>query len=136
MLEQIKQLLPDLSQDEKHELLRLLNESLKDDFFDDYIDDEGNTNPLVRRYRYLPRREAMFDQGILKVGDRIHVLGHDQQVAAFVSPDEVSYDNQVMNLDAWVRQVTGKASLNSYDVTILERANATLTQMREQFLTE
>lgn len=144
-------LLKDLSAAEKAHLIELVAASLREELLVEqqvefpalaplnytdevFEDDEGNINPLTRRYRYLPSRNRLFEAGILKVGDRIFVRGHEGEVAEFINPNEVTYNNKIMKLDAWAALISGQKGINVYKWCVLEREGETLDALRLKHL--
>jgi hypothetical protein len=146
-LQEIEKMLPTLTPHEKLRLIEMITTSLRavydpptqpmrqiDYGADLEEDDEGNVNPLTRRYRYLPHRARLFDEGILRVGDRIHVKGHEGEIAIFLNPNEVKYSGQVLKLETWVRLITEQSNVNVYKWCVLERSGETLDELRIKHL--
>ncbi len=146
-LAEIEILLKDLTQQEKLQLIEMVTASLREVYDpptqpmsqvvyaeETDEDDEGNPNPLTRRYRYLPHRARLFDEGILRIGDRIFVKGHEKEVAVFVTPNEVKYNGKVLKIDVWAGLMTGRKNVNVYQWCVLERAGETLDELRLKHL--
>lgn len=145
VLDEIQQLLKHLTQQEKLQLIEMVTASLKEEtsprpssavLADDLLDedDEGNINPLTRRYRYLPNRSRLFEEGVLQIGDRIYIRGHESEIAEFINPNEVTYNNKILKLDAWAALISGQKNINVYKWCILEREGETLDALRVKHL--
>ena len=84
----------------------------------------------------LPRMDWLLEQGVIRRGDKIHVLNHPDEVATIVDDSNVEYKGETMSLNRFGCMVTGWKAIQSYAMMKLVGAQDTLSAMREKRMRE
>jgi hypothetical protein len=89
----------------------------------------GNSQPTMRE-KGSPRTPDMFQRGIIKAGDILTILNHENSDAIVVDGSNVRYGNRVMSYNEWGQKVTGWVALNIYKWATLN--SKTLGELRSK----
>lgn len=89
----------------------------------------GNSQPTTRATG-LPRIPGMFQSGIIKAGDILTILNHEDSEAIAVDESNIRYRDQVMSYNEWGQKVTGWVALNIYKWAALN--GKTLGELRSK----
>lgn len=80
--------------------------------------------------RGLPRIPIMFQRGIIKPGDVLTILDHENFPAVVVDASRVRHGGQIMSYNEWGQKVTGWVALNIYKWAVLN--GKTLDELRSK----
>jgi hypothetical protein len=80
--------------------------------------------------RGLPRIPIMFQQGLIKPGDILTILNHDNSPAVVIDASKVRHAGQIMSYNEWGQKVTGWVALNIYEWAVLN--GKTLGELRKK----
>ena len=107
---------------------------------DNYIDlSSSNTvskskvsSPSGSSKKYLPRMPILFKWGLVKPGDRLTVLDHENSEAEVLSETEVRFNGEILPYNEWGQRVTGWSSLNIYKFAVHTELGKTLDELRAE----
>lgn len=111
----------------------VLVEPTKEEIDNEEVADEIRTKRSVTQ---LPRMDWLLDQGIVKIGDRIHVINHPEEIATIVDDSNVEYCGQIMSFVKFGCSVTGWKAIQTYAMMKVVDANETLAVLRERRMKE
>ena len=72
----------------------------------------------------------MFQQGIIKPGDILTILNHENSPAVVIDASKVRHRGQIMSYNEWGQKVTGWVALNIYEWAVLN--GKTLGELRKK----
>lgn len=84
----------------------------------------------------LPKLDWMIEQGVLKIGDKICVISHPNEIATIVDDKHVEYKGQKMPAHKFGCLVTGWKAIQIYTTMRLADGKKTLGQLREEKMKE
>lgn len=82
----------------------------------------------------LPKVPALFQWGLIKAGDILHIKTRPAEQAIVKDQKQVTYEGKDMSYNAWGQSVTGWSSINIYDWAVHESTKKTLDEMRQEKL--
>jgi len=82
----------------------------------------------------LPTMPALFEWGLVKAGDILHIKTRPTERAIARDQKQVTYQGKDMSYNAWGQSVTGWSSINIYDWAVDEKSGKTLDQLRQEKL--
>lgn len=85
---------------------------------------------------YLPRMEKLFEWGIIKAGDTVHIKNIQGEEAEVIDSTFVKYKDQKMRFNQWAQEVTGWSSICIYEWVIIKGQSETLDQLRKKRMKE
>ena len=91
---------------------------------------------VKRTVTQLPRMNWMIEQGLVSVGDKIHVISCPNEIATIVDDSNVEYKGQIMSMNKFGCTVTGWKAIQSYAVMKIVDKKETLSAMRESRMRE
>jgi hypothetical protein len=84
----------------------------------------------------LPRMDKLFEWGIIVPGDALRIKNYPDSAAEAIDAKNVRTNGRTLSYMSWGKAVTGWASINVYEWTILERAGRTLDELRAEKMDE
>lgn len=99
-------------------------------------EEEAEEIRIKRSYTSLPKLDWMIEQGIIKIGDKICVISHPNEVATIVDASHVEYKGELMTAHRFGRLVTGWKAIQIYATMRLIDNKKTLGEMREEKMRE
>lgn len=89
-----------------------------------------------RKFTALPKLDWLIKQGIVKIGDEIYVINHQNDTAILVDEKNVNYNGNIMSLNAFGCKVTGWKAIQSYAMMKIVGCSKTLAELREERMKE
>ncbi|NLP48795.1 MAG: hypothetical protein GX345_07625 [Clostridiales bacterium] len=86
-----------------------------------------------RTNRVLPRIDNMLEWGVVKEGDIILPKGRDGR-AELLANGYVNVEGKEMSLQAWLKDVYGWSSVETYALSVHQETGKTLSQLREEYM--
>lgn len=124
------------------EFRKILPLEKEEDYFVDIItslikeDFSDSVKTSGSKRRSLPRMAALFDWGLLKAGDQLHIKNFPDSEATVVDHRTVKFNGKNYSFNEWGQTVTGWSSICIYEWAILEPGNKTLHDLRLAKLAE
>lgn len=94
----------------------------------------GTGSTVVRRQR-LGRAE-LYDAGLIKSGDTIHVSIEPEKKATLVDQKFCEYNGEKISIFEFAKRVTGCSSVNIFQVVVREETGQTFGELRERLEAE
>ena len=114
---------------------RILPPDGLDDFFMDVVAHEGASRATasdVRTRTFLPRMRTLMEWGILKKGDILFIVDHDDSEAEVADHKAVRFKGAPMSFNDWGSKVTGWSSICIYEWAALKGQTKTLAELRQE----
>jgi hypothetical protein len=89
-----------------------------------------------RRRASLPRMKKLIEWGIIKIGDVVELVNHNNSDAQVVDHKTVRYQDQIMSFNDWGTGITGWSSICIYDWAKKKNDNMTLSELRREKMEE
>lgn len=83
--------------------------------------------------RSLPKIDKMIEWGVVKAGDIITPINHDEE-AVLLANGNVEYDGKQMSLQQWLKQIFGWPSVATYAFSVHKETGRTLSDLREEYM--
>ena len=89
-----------------------------------------------RRRASLPRMNKLIEWGIIKAGDFVELVNHDNSDAQVVDHKTVRFRDRTMTFNDWGTSITGWSSICIYDWAKKKDDNKTLSELRREKMDE
>ena len=89
-----------------------------------------------RTYTSLPRMDWLIEQGIIKIGDKIHLINHPEVIVTLIDSNHVSYNGNVLSIQKWAKEITGWQAVQTYAFIKQVGETQTLADLREEKMKE
>ena len=86
--------------------------------------------------RSLPRMDWCMEQGLISVGDKVHLRGFEEAVATVVDEKRVNYNGAIMSYNVFGCTVTGWCAIQIYNFLVVNDEDYTIGQKRESRMKE
>ncbi len=83
--------------------------------------------------RSLPKIDAMLDWGVVKEGDIIVAKGRKDE-ATLLTNGNVMVDGKEKSMQAWLKEIYGWSSVQTYVFAVHKESGKTLSQIREEYM--
>lgn len=83
--------------------------------------------------RTLPKIDAMLEWGVVKEGDIIVAKGRGDE-GALLANGNVMVDGEEKSMQAWLKEIYGWSSIQTYVFVIHKESRKTLSQIREEYM--
>lgn len=103
---------------------------------DKQIEDEEEAEKNRVKRTVLPKLDWLIEQGVVKVGDKIHVISNADEIATIVDGKHVDYKGELISLNAFGCKVTGWQAIQSYAFIKRVSDTKTLSELREEKMKE
>ena len=90
----------------------------------------------MRTKRTLPRMDWLIEQGVVKIGDKLHLINHPEAVVTLVDSNHVDYNGKILSIQKWAREVTGWQAVQTYAFIKQVDSKQTLSELREEKMRE
>ncbi|MCG8483055.1 MAG: hypothetical protein MJA31_07075 [Clostridia bacterium] len=94
----------------------------------------AKSNSQITR-RALPKIDKMLEWGVVKEGDMIIAKGREDE-AKLLSNGNVLVDNTEMSMQAWLKNLYGWSSVQTYFCAVHKETGKLLSQIREEYMQE
>ncbi len=111
----------------------VLVEPSNTDIENENVADEIRTKRSVTQ---LPRMDWLLEQGLVHIGDRIHVINHPEEIAVIVDENNVEYQGVTMSFLKYGCTVTGWKAIQTYAMMKIVDDKETLSVLRERRMRE
>lgn len=98
--------------------------------------DEEEAEKIRTKRTSLPKLDWMIEQDVVKVGDKICVISHPNEVATIVDGKHVEYKGETMSMNVFGCKVTGWTAIQSYALMRRVEDKKTLSELREEKMRE
>lgn len=85
--------------------------------------------------RSLPKIDLMLEWGVVKEGDIIVAKGRDDE-GRLLSNGNVMVNGEEKSMQAWLKEVYGWSSVQTYVFAVHKETGKTLSQIREEYMTQ
>ena len=86
----------------------------------------------MRTKRTLPRMDWLIEQGVVKIGDKLHLINHPEAVVTLVDSNHVEYNGKVLSIQKWAKEITGWQAVQTYAFIKKVDSKQTLSELREE----
>lgn len=125
-----------LSEEVYFQTEKILPVTKNDDYYLNLLDRTNKTfssgGAKIKR-RSLPKIATLLEWGAVKEGDIIVAKGRDNE-GTLLSSGNILVDGQEMSLQAWLRQIYGWSSVETYEFCVDKKTSKTLSQIREEYM--
>lgn len=83
--------------------------------------------------RSLPKIDLMLEWGVVKEGDTIIAKGREDE-AVLLSNGNVMIDGEERSMQAWLKDIYGWSSVQTYVFAVHKETGKTLSQIREEYM--
>ena len=91
---------------------------------------------IKRTHTTLPKMDWLIEQGVVKIGDELHLINHPEVVAVLKDSNNVTYNGRVMSIQKWAREITGWQAVQTYAFIKQVGSKQTLSELREEKMRE
>ena len=99
-------------------------------------EEEAEEMRTKRTHTTLPRMDWLIEQGVVKIGDELHLINHPEVVAVLKDSNNVTYNGRVMSIQKWAREITGWQAVQTYAFIKQVASKQTLSELREEKMRE
>ncbi len=99
-------------------------------------EEEAEEIRTKRTQTKLPKLDWMIEQNLIKIGDKICVISHPNEVATIIDDNHVEYNGELMSANVFGCKVTGWKSIQIYSTMRLIDSKKTLGELREEKMRE
>ena len=99
-------------------------------------EEEAEEMRTKRTHTTLPRMDWLIEQGVVKIGDELHLINHPEVVAVLKDSNNVTYNGRVMSIQKWAREITGWQAVQTYAFIKQVGSKQTLSELREEKMRE
>lgn len=85
--------------------------------------------------RSLPKIDLMLEWGVVKEGDIIVAKGRDDE-GRLLSNGNVMVNGEEKSMQAWLKEIYGWSSVQTYVFAVHKETGKTLSQIREEYMTQ
>ena len=109
------------------------------DYCDYYVDIIDQSSPVTSKKRTgikrrsLPRIDALLEWGVVKAGDIIKAKDKDE-LGTLLKNGNIEVDGVEMSMQAWLKDLYGWSSIQTYVFAIHKETGKSLAQLREEYL--
>ena len=108
------------------------------EYEDYYVDIADSVNPQKSIQKSgsknsLPKIDQMLEWGVVKAGDVIIPKGRSEE-AELLESGQVRTSDREMSMQAWLKEIFGWQSVQTYAFAVLKRTGQTLSQIREEYM--
>lgn len=111
---------------------KLLPVANYDDYYVNLMGISGNGKPKMTR-RSLPKIDSMLEWGVVKEGDIIVAKGRDHE-GTLLSNGNIIADGKEQSMQAWLKQIFGWSSVQTYNFAVHKETGKTLSLIREEYM--
>ena len=108
--------------------------------YDDYyvnLMDKSVTTTATRdkkiTRRFLPKIDLMLEWGVVKEGDTIVAKGREEE-GRLLSNGNVMVNGEEKSMQAWLKEIYGWSSVQTYVFAVHKETGKTLSQIREEYM--
>lgn len=99
-------------------------------------EEEANEIRTRKPATQLPRMDWLLEQGLINIGDQIHVINHPEEIAVIVDESNVEYKGKKMSFIKFGCLVTGWKAIQTYATMKVVGSKYTLSVLREKRMRE
>jgi len=107
------------------------------EFFVEVVDaTQANSKPSTSKSQVarqsLPKIAKMMEWNLIAPGDKLHISKYPSEIATIKDKNQVTYNGQSMNFNAWGQKVTGWSAINIYEWAVDQKTDKTLDLLRRE----
>ena len=117
---------------------KLLPVTNYDDYYVNLMDKSAVTTGIADKKitrRSLPKIDLMLEWGVVKEGDIIVAKGREDE-GRLLSNGNVMVNGEEKSMQAWLKEVYGWSSVQTYVFAVHKETGKTLSQIREEYMTQ
>lgn len=99
-------------------------------------EEEAEEMRTKRTHTALPKMDWLIEQGVVKIGDKLHLINHQEAVAILVDSNHVDYNGELLSIQKWARQVTGWQAVQTYVYVKQVGSKKNLSELRDEKMRE
>ena len=99
-------------------------------------EEEAEEMRTKRTHATLPRMDWLIKQGVLKIGDELHLINHPEAIAVLKDANNVDYNGHAMSIQKWAKEITGWQAVQTYAFIKQVKSQKTLAELREEKMRE
>ena len=92
--------------------------------------------PEKQMHGKLPRMDWCIKQGLVHIGDKVYIKGHESEIAEVISTTEVLYNDKEMSFNAFGCLVTGWRTIQTYTFLAVVGDKESIADKREARMKE
>lgn len=117
---------------------KLLPVTNYDDYYVNLMDKSAVTIGIADKKitrRSLPKIDLMLEWGVVKEGDIIVAKGREDE-GRLLSSGNVMVNDEEKSMQAWLKEIYGWSSVQTYVFAVHKETGKTLSQIREEYMTQ
>ncbi len=99
-------------------------------------EEEAEEMRTKRAHTSLPKMDWLVEQGVVNIGDKIHLINHPEIMVPLIDENHVCYHGQTLSIQKWAREVTGWQAVQTYAMIKRVGDTKTLAELREDKMRE
>lgn len=99
-------------------------------------EEEAEEMRTKRTYTALPKMDWLIEQGVINIGDKIHLINHQEVVVNLVDAGHVEYNGKKVSILNWAREITGWKAVQTYAYIKRVGDTQTLSELRDEKMRE
>ena len=77
------------------------------------------------------RMDLLIEQGVVKIGDKLHLINHPEVIVTLVDSNHVDYNGKILSIQKWAKEITGWQAVQTYAFIKQVGSTQTLSELRE-----
>jgi translation initiation factor IF-2 len=99
-------------------------------------EEEAEEMRTQKTHATLPRMDWLIEQGIIAVGDKIHLINYPEIIVPLVDSNHIDYNGRIMSIQKWAKEITGWQAVQTYAFIKRVGDTQTLSELREEKMRE
>ena len=84
----------------------------------------------------LPRMDWLIEQGVVKIGDKLHLINRPEIIVTLIDSNHVDYNGNVLSVQKWAKEITGWQAVQTYAFIKQVGSTQTLSELRDEKMQE
>lgn len=118
---------------------RILPPPMLEDYYVNIQSSEANDKSEIRsrvERSIFPKMDKLFEWGLVKEGDRLHIKNREQEVGIAIDHRYVDVNGEKMTYNSWGKKVTDWSAIQVYTWIVKEDVKRTLDELRQEKISE
>lgn len=99
-------------------------------------EEEAEEMRTKRTHSTLPRMDWLIEKGVVKIGEKLHLINHPEIVVTLVDSNHVDFNGKILSIQKWAKEITGWQAVQTYAFIKQVGMTQTLSELREEKMRE
>ncbi|MBQ3019302.1 MAG: GIY-YIG nuclease family protein [Clostridia bacterium] len=99
-------------------------------------EEEAEEMRTKKSHATLPRMDWLIEQGVVNIGDKIHLINYPEIVVTLIDSNNVKYNGKTLSVQKWAKEITGWKAVQTYAFIKKVGDTKTLNDLREEKMKE